>query len=129
MSKQPVWKDTSWIDVGESVFYSNRPVGQKCIGIDRGDGSTAWIVGGAPGLVVEAPRGGRPRQRCPDHELGECDCACGGNGWLAAKATYAVVAWSMDDGGSPLRRLIYRDGEGTEWRRLEKCGEPGETRA
>lgn len=102
-----------WIEVGDRVIYRGRPDGERARGIQR-NGGTAWLVGGASGIVVEPPKGGHPRHRCPNHE--SPDCVCDGDGWIDEKPSHAVVAWDMSD-GEPHRRCIYAEDEGKEWAR------------
>lgn len=113
----PAWSDTSWCSSGELLIYIRRPNGDSRVGQERDSGETAWLWRGARGVVVEPPRRGYARHRCPNHDMGLEYCACGDDGWIGEHAAWAVVAWEMDDGGEPFRRAIERDGEGTDWKR------------
>ena len=115
--------DRSWCRVGERVVFIRVADGQRTSGFDRDDGTTAWLVGGATGVIVEAPAGGYAEHRCPDHSFAP-ECICGDDetdgarpGYVAASESWAVVEWSAEDGGDPIRRALHASDEGTDWRR------------
>ncbi len=110
------WSDLSWIAIGDRVRHVDkwRATG-RVSGWSRPDGSTAWLVVGALGRVVEV-HPGSAAHRCPGQNHDD-DCYCSGDRVIPERASYAVVEYEAEDGGVGVRRAIMQDEEGGDWRR------------